>query len=353
MHATRTEAGTHTLLQRPWGDNNAKWKVWCTKTGLRMYTLDVSISSNLWKTTFYVQYTMILCVKTQGEHMPCFVLLFYLDRAYELELTKLPLSCSHISGYHYKMRGDIRTCVAHSASKWSFLLSARKRETNYCHLLVHILVTMLAISCTTLPITPLTTPPSPCLITRTPLAWNVIRLHPLTSGCVCVGGRVGGCVCVCVGVGGGGGGEAFQTSTSLILTRHWLFVFFFFTATWRRNGRERELGADGRTSFRGGWGGGWGWICTEKVQQGNLTCGELAGTGSAETGTTILFNINSNTEKILPTYFYLISCKVNTRVWERLNSGFRLNALLFARYLMRNSLKMFLKYSKYFFKKYY
>ena len=191
MHATRTEAGTHTLLQRPWGDNNAKWKVWCTKTGLRMYTLDVSISSNLWKTTFYVQYTMILCVKTQGEHMPCFVLLFYLDRAYELELTKLPLSCSHISGYHYKMRGDIRTCVAHSASKWIFLLSARKRETNYCHLLVHILVTMLAISCTTLPITPLTTPPSPCLITRTPLVWNVIRLHPLTSGCVCVwgGGR--------------------------------------------------------------------------------------------------------------------------------------------------------------------
>ena len=38
--------------------------------------------------------------------------------------------------------------------------------------------TMLAIPCTT--IAPLTSPPSPCLITRTPLVLNVINLHPLT-----------------------------------------------------------------------------------------------------------------------------------------------------------------------------
>ena len=38
--------------------------------------------------------------------------------------------------------------------------------------------TILAIPCTT--IAPLTSPPSPCLITRTPLVLNVINLHPLT-----------------------------------------------------------------------------------------------------------------------------------------------------------------------------
>ena len=38
--------------------------------------------------------------------------------------------------------------------------------------------TMLAIPCIT--IAPLTSPPSPCLITRTPLVLNVINLHPLT-----------------------------------------------------------------------------------------------------------------------------------------------------------------------------
>ena len=103
--------------------------------------------------------------------------------------------------------------------------------------------------------------------------------------------------------GGGGGGRD---------TSYWLFLFLF-TATWRRNGRKRELGADGsRSCSGGGWGGGW--ICTEKVQQRNLTCGELAGTGSAETGKPILFNMNSDTEIILPSNFYLIGCKVNTRV---------------------------------------
>lgn len=45
--------------------------------------------------------------------------------------------------------------------------------------------TMLAIPCTT--IAPLTSPPSPCLITRTPLVLNVINLHPLTPS----GGRGG------------------------------------------------------------------------------------------------------------------------------------------------------------------
>ena len=121
-------------------------------------------------------------------------------------------------------------------------------------------------------------PPSPCLITRTPL---VLLPNP---------------------VGGGGGGRD---------TSYWLFLFLF-TATWRRNGRKRELGADGsRSCSGGGWGGGW--ICTEKVQQRNLTCGELAGTGSAETGKPILFNMNSDTEIILPSNFYLIGCKVNTR----------------------------------------
>lgn len=129
-------------------------------------------------------------------------------------------------------------------------------------------------------------PPSPCLITRTPLVLNVINLHPLTPW-----------------RSGGGGGRD---------TSYWLFLFLF-TATWRRNGRKRELGADGsRSCSGGGWGGGW--ICTEKVQQRNLTCGELAGTGSAETGKPILFNMNSDTDIILPSNFYLIGCKVNTRV---------------------------------------
>ena len=48
--------------------------------------------------------------------------------------------------------------------------------------------TMLAIPRTT--IAPLTSPPSPCLITRAPLVLNVINLHPLTPW------------------RGGGGGEA-------------------------------------------------------------------------------------------------------------------------------------------------
>lgn len=133
-------ACTRTLLRRPWGDNNAKWKVWCTKTGLCMYNFDIITSSKLCKTTFDVQDPMIMCVKTQGEHMPCFVLPFYLDWAYEFELTELPLSCSYISGYHYKMRGDIRTCFAHSASKWILLLLARMKGTNYCHLFLLFLV---------------------------------------------------------------------------------------------------------------------------------------------------------------------------------------------------------------------
>ena len=49
--------------------------------------------------------------------------------------------------------------------------------------------TMLAIPCTTT--APLTSPPSPCLITRTPLVLNVINLHPLTPWGWGVGGGRG------------------------------------------------------------------------------------------------------------------------------------------------------------------